>query len=141
MTRPERYELAPGLEISRIVTGLWQVADMEHDGGTLDLDHAAAALADYVAAGFDSFDMAPAEPIVVGPQRVEPRNGAVGDPVGVVPLRGTALSCTCGAPVSPPPCALTSKRHVEHRVEHADGLRVVGRQPSGVVQRTRARRG
>lgn len=58
MIRPERYELAPGLAISRIVTGLWQVADMERDGGTLDLDQAAAALADYVAAGFDSFDMA-----------------------------------------------------------------------------------
>ena len=28
----ERIALAPGLEISRIVTGLWQVADMERDG-------------------------------------------------------------------------------------------------------------
>ena len=29
---PERIELAPGLVVSRLVTGLWQVADMERDG-------------------------------------------------------------------------------------------------------------
>ena len=39
----ERCELSPGLTISRILTGLWQVADMERDGKTLD--HAAAAAA------------------------------------------------------------------------------------------------
>lgn len=55
---PERTELAPGLTISRIVTGLWQVADMERGGRTLDPDRAAQALADYARAGFDSFDMA-----------------------------------------------------------------------------------
>ena len=47
MTIPERTFLAPGLEISRVVTGLWQVADMERDGHALDLDAAAAAIADY----------------------------------------------------------------------------------------------
>jgi hypothetical protein len=57
-SRPERTTLAAGLEISRIVTGLWQVADMERDGRRVDLDAAAAALADYAAAGFDTFDMA-----------------------------------------------------------------------------------
>jgi aryl-alcohol dehydrogenase-like predicted oxidoreductase/enamine deaminase RidA (YjgF/YER057c/UK114 family) len=50
--------VAPGLEVSRVVTGLWQVADMERDGRSLDLDAAAAAMADYVVAGFDTFDMA-----------------------------------------------------------------------------------
>ena len=50
--------LAPGLEISRIVTGLWQVADMERDGKTLDPFHGAAAMAEYARAGFDTFDMA-----------------------------------------------------------------------------------
>jgi aryl-alcohol dehydrogenase-like predicted oxidoreductase/enamine deaminase RidA (YjgF/YER057c/UK114 family) len=55
---PERVALAPGLEISRIVTGLWQVADMERDGRTLDPDVAAVALAHYAEAGFDTFDMA-----------------------------------------------------------------------------------
>ncbi|HUZ62562.1 MAG TPA: aldo/keto reductase [Acetobacteraceae bacterium] len=57
-TSPPRYRLAPDLEISRIVTGLWQVADMERDGHRLDLDAAAAELAAYAEAGFDSFDMA-----------------------------------------------------------------------------------
>jgi aryl-alcohol dehydrogenase-like predicted oxidoreductase/enamine deaminase RidA (YjgF/YER057c/UK114 family) len=55
---PERCLLAPDLEISRIVTGLWQVADMERGRGPLDPAAGAAALADYAAAGFDSFDMA-----------------------------------------------------------------------------------
>ena len=54
----ERRTLAPGLEISRLVTGLWQVADMERGGSDLDLDQAAGALADYAPAGFDTFDMA-----------------------------------------------------------------------------------
>jgi aryl-alcohol dehydrogenase-like predicted oxidoreductase/enamine deaminase RidA (YjgF/YER057c/UK114 family) len=58
MTRPPRTLLAPGLEASRIVTGLWQVADQEREGRGLDHAAAAAALAEYAAAGFDSFDMA-----------------------------------------------------------------------------------
>jgi aryl-alcohol dehydrogenase-like predicted oxidoreductase/enamine deaminase RidA (YjgF/YER057c/UK114 family) len=53
-----RCPLAPGLEISRIVTGLWQIADMERDGRRVDEESAAAAMADYVGAGFDTFDMA-----------------------------------------------------------------------------------
>ena len=57
-SRPERRELASGLIISRVVTGLWQVADMERDRGPLDLDRAAAALRAYADAGFDTFDMA-----------------------------------------------------------------------------------
>src|ERR1700753_1316281 len=59
MTKPpDRIEIAPGLRISRVVTGLWQVADMERGGKKLDPDRAAAALGDYAAAGFDTFDMA-----------------------------------------------------------------------------------
>ncbi len=58
MTQPERRQLAPDLEISRIITGLWQVADMERGGHDLDLGPAAQAMADYAAAGFDTFDMA-----------------------------------------------------------------------------------
>ncbi|WP_262298224.1 aldo/keto reductase [Microvirga sesbaniae] len=56
--RPDRTMLAPGLEISRVITGLWQVADMERDGHLLDRDTAAAAMADYARGGFDTFDMA-----------------------------------------------------------------------------------
>ena len=53
-----RTTLAPGLEISRVVTGLWQIADMERDGKVLDLDAAARAMTPYLDAGFTSFDMA-----------------------------------------------------------------------------------
>jgi aryl-alcohol dehydrogenase-like predicted oxidoreductase/enamine deaminase RidA (YjgF/YER057c/UK114 family) len=56
--QPERTLLAPGLEISRIVTGLWQVADIERAGTPIDPAQGAAALAEYAAAGFDTFDMA-----------------------------------------------------------------------------------
>jgi aryl-alcohol dehydrogenase-like predicted oxidoreductase/enamine deaminase RidA (YjgF/YER057c/UK114 family) len=57
--RPERTRLAPGLEIPRVVTGLWQVADIERRAGR-DIEPAQGArwLADYAAAGFDAFDMA-----------------------------------------------------------------------------------
>ena len=58
VSAPERIELAPGLTVSRIVTGLWQVADMERDGKTLDPERAAANIAAYAEAGFDTFDMA-----------------------------------------------------------------------------------
>jgi aryl-alcohol dehydrogenase-like predicted oxidoreductase/enamine deaminase RidA (YjgF/YER057c/UK114 family) len=56
--RPPRVELAPGLEIARVVTGLWQVADQERGGTLLDPVTAAAEMAGYAAAGFDTFDMA-----------------------------------------------------------------------------------
>lgn len=55
---PDRTTLAPGLEISRVLTGLWQVADQEKDGTALDVSMAAEALAGYAAEGFDTFDMA-----------------------------------------------------------------------------------
>lgn len=54
----ETTELAPGLTIPRVVTGLWQVADMERDGTQLDLLHSAAAMGEYVEQGFFAFDMA-----------------------------------------------------------------------------------
>ena len=46
------------IPIRRLVTGLWQMADQERDGRSLDLDRAAEALVDYARAGFDTFDMA-----------------------------------------------------------------------------------
>lgn len=58
MRVPPRTTLAPGLEISRIVTGLWQVADQERGGRDLDRAAAAADMQRYAEAGFDSFDMA-----------------------------------------------------------------------------------
>lgn len=55
---PPRYSLAPDLEISRIVTGLWQVADMERGGEPIDPERASSAMLEYAGAGFDTFDMA-----------------------------------------------------------------------------------
>ena len=40
---PPRITLPRGLEIPRIVTGLWQVADMERDGRTLTPEQQATA--------------------------------------------------------------------------------------------------
>lgn len=54
----DRIELAPGLEISRVLTGLWQVADMERDGTTLDAEAASRAMDPYVDRGLTTFDMA-----------------------------------------------------------------------------------
>ncbi len=55
---PHRTRLGPDLDISRIVTGLWQVADIERGGEALDPEIGADALEAYAAAGFDTFDMA-----------------------------------------------------------------------------------
>jgi aryl-alcohol dehydrogenase-like predicted oxidoreductase/enamine deaminase RidA (YjgF/YER057c/UK114 family) len=54
----ERRDLAPGLSVSRAITGLWQIADMERDGRILDTEKASSAMASYVAAGLTTFDMA-----------------------------------------------------------------------------------
>jgi aryl-alcohol dehydrogenase-like predicted oxidoreductase len=51
-------DLAPDLRISRIVTGLWQIADMERDQQTLDLDKTAQSMKAYTESGLTSFDMA-----------------------------------------------------------------------------------
>lgn len=50
--------MAPDLTVSRIVTGLWQVADMERHGAPLDLEASATAMQTYCDAGLTSFDMA-----------------------------------------------------------------------------------
>ncbi len=50
--------LAPDLKIAPILTGLWQIADMERDGKTLDLEEAAQAMQPYLDAGLSTFDMA-----------------------------------------------------------------------------------
>lgn len=47
-----------GLSQNPLITGLWQVADLERDGVTLDRASAADALLHYVAGGFTCFDMA-----------------------------------------------------------------------------------
>lgn len=51
-------DLADDLRISRIVTGLWQIADMERDGNLLDPALMARHMQMYVDAGLTTFDMA-----------------------------------------------------------------------------------
>jgi len=58
MPLPDRIALTKDLSISRIVCGLWQVADIEKDGATIDPDQGADALQAYARNGFDTFDMA-----------------------------------------------------------------------------------
>jgi aryl-alcohol dehydrogenase-like predicted oxidoreductase/enamine deaminase RidA (YjgF/YER057c/UK114 family) len=55
---PHRIDLGGGLNISRLICGLWQVADLEKGGTPLDLERAADALQAYAKSGFDTFDMA-----------------------------------------------------------------------------------
>ena len=54
----ERCELTPGFSISRVLTGLWQISDMERDGKSVDAEAASAEMEPYVDAGFTTFDMA-----------------------------------------------------------------------------------
>lgn len=57
-TTPDRLRLSDRLHISRAVTGLWQVADIEKDGAIIDPETGADWLSAYADAGFDTFDMA-----------------------------------------------------------------------------------
>ena len=50
--------LAEGLDISRVVTGLWQIADEERKGEAVDAEALADAMAKYVDRGLTTFDMA-----------------------------------------------------------------------------------
>lgn len=56
--QPDRFKISEELNISRVLTGLWQVADMEKDGDTLDPEKGADYLEAYAQAGFSTFDMA-----------------------------------------------------------------------------------
>ncbi len=56
--KPDRYPLGSGLRISRVLTGLWQVADIEKNGNVIDPEQGADHLDAYVRHGFSTFDMA-----------------------------------------------------------------------------------
>lgn len=76
----EYCELAPGFRISRVLTGLWQIADMERDGRELDPEETAGAMAPYAAAGLTTFDMADhygSAEIIAGRFRRRPEAGEV----------------------------------------------------------------
>ena len=79
----------------------------------------------------------PAEPVVVRREPVEPRDRAVGDPVGVVPVAWIGLTFTCGASVSPPPVALTLKSPSIAEIEHPGRLGMVEADPLRVVEHPR----
>lgn len=51
-------QLANDLHVTKILTGLWQIADMERDGQQLDPDATANAMQPYLDAGLTTFDMA-----------------------------------------------------------------------------------
>jgi aryl-alcohol dehydrogenase-like predicted oxidoreductase/enamine deaminase RidA (YjgF/YER057c/UK114 family) len=55
---PDRIKISGDLDVSRLICGLWQVADLEKHGAALDPEAAANALDAYAKAGFDTFDMA-----------------------------------------------------------------------------------
>jgi aryl-alcohol dehydrogenase-like predicted oxidoreductase/enamine deaminase RidA (YjgF/YER057c/UK114 family) len=54
----EKVRLSSGLEVTRVVTGLWQIADIEKDGKTLDPEKTAPFMTGYANAGLTTFDMA-----------------------------------------------------------------------------------
>ncbi|MEE2774295.1 MAG: aldo/keto reductase [Pseudomonadota bacterium] len=54
----EGVNLTPRLRISRILTGLWQVADIERRSGSIDRELGADQLQHYVNSGYNTFDMA-----------------------------------------------------------------------------------
>jgi aryl-alcohol dehydrogenase-like predicted oxidoreductase/enamine deaminase RidA (YjgF/YER057c/UK114 family) len=58
MSLSKNTELAPGLSICRVLTGLWQIADLERDGQKINPNEAARSMKTYVDAGFTTFDMA-----------------------------------------------------------------------------------
>ena len=53
-----KIELGSGLEISRVLTGLWQIADLERSGKVLDPAALTPKMKAYQEAGFTTFDMA-----------------------------------------------------------------------------------
>jgi len=54
----ERIDLGPGLSISRVITGMWQIADLERDGKERDPRDMARFMTAYEEAGLTSYDMA-----------------------------------------------------------------------------------
>jgi aryl-alcohol dehydrogenase-like predicted oxidoreductase/enamine deaminase RidA (YjgF/YER057c/UK114 family) len=104
------------------VTGLWQVADLERGGRKLDPDAAAAELAAYVRAGFDTFDMADhygsAEEIV-GRLNVLAAAGGLDLPVGARPV-----VCTKWCPAPGRMDAATVRAGVEERLRRLNVDRV-----------------
>jgi aryl-alcohol dehydrogenase-like predicted oxidoreductase/enamine deaminase RidA (YjgF/YER057c/UK114 family) len=58
VTSIPRQTLGEGLSVSRVISGLWQIADLERDGREFDVDQAVMNMSPYVDAGLTTFDMA-----------------------------------------------------------------------------------
>jgi aryl-alcohol dehydrogenase-like predicted oxidoreductase/enamine deaminase RidA (YjgF/YER057c/UK114 family) len=58
MAEVQYIKLAEGLTVCRVITGMWQIADLERSGETQDHDLATAAMDSYVSNGLTTFDMA-----------------------------------------------------------------------------------
>ena len=58
MRAPDQLTLSDRLKINRVLVGLWQVADIEKDGATIDPETGAGYLSAYINEGFSTFDMA-----------------------------------------------------------------------------------
>ena len=54
----EIIKISDKLSVPRVLIGLWQIADMEKDGKTLDPDVTSKYMNLYAKNGFTSFDMA-----------------------------------------------------------------------------------
>lgn len=58
LSAPPLYQINEDLKVPRIITGLWQVADMEREGLLEDFEDRALAMKAYADKGFNAFDMA-----------------------------------------------------------------------------------
>ncbi len=55
---PDTYAIQPDFVIPRVITGLWQIADMERGGSLKDFQSKAKDMKAYADMGFNTFDMA-----------------------------------------------------------------------------------
>src|SRR6056297_1110221 len=111
-----RTKLGETLEISKVLTGLWQVADIEKDGNAIDPETGADALEAYLRAGFDTFDMADhygSAEIIAG--RLLARAGAIG---------ARPVICTKWCPTPGPMTADVVRAGVADRLERLGADRV-----------------
>ena len=77
----------------------------------------------------------PAEPVIVGLERIQPGDRAISNPVGVVPLSRHCVVVHLRRTGLATALRVDLQGHVEHRVEHRDCFGMVRCQPAGVVQR------
>ena len=80
----------------------------------------------------------PAEPVLVGAQRIEPADRPIGHPVGVVQVAVDRVHLHLGSIGVPAASAVYLHRRIEDAVEAADHLGVLPGQPLRIVQGSEA---